>query len=135
MKRHLTISANQIIFSSVDTFNIYILPIKPRLNIIINPVLVVRIVQDSKVRSPANFRVLPLKETSRGVTFDAGSAADLTSNLDLSRVLTSVGATSGKERTTSNKLLLVPPPDSLLLKSVIFLKGGGFSCCLVAIIV
>ena len=89
--------------------------------------LITVIVQDSNVRSPANFRVLPLKATSNGVTVDPGSAAVLTKNLDLSRTLVSAGAASGKERTTSKRLLLAPPPDSLLLKSVIFLKGGGFN--------
>jgi hypothetical protein len=89
--------------------------------------LITVIVQVSKVRSPANFRVLPLNATSIGVTVEAGSAADLTKNLDLSRTLVSAAATSGKERTTSKRLLLAPPPDSLLLKSVIFLQGGGFN--------
>ena len=73
------------------------------------------IVQLSNVRSPANFRVLPLKATSNGVTVDPGSAAVLTKNLDLSRTLLLTVATFGKDKDTSKRLLLAHPPDSLLL--------------------
>jgi hypothetical protein len=62
-----------------------------------------------------------------GPIVDAGRAAVLIKNLDLSRTLLSVGAESGNDNTTSKRLARAPPPVSLLLKSVIFLKGGGFS--------